>query len=167
MNKRKALGVGTSAAGGAATGSVFGPVGAGIGGAVGLGLGLLGGLDNSEEEALKKQRDRAKESLVLELYRNRAAKLGADTTPLDVDLQLRDIDQRYEDGMAGLDDVNPQDIMGLAQSVASIGKNAGDWGGDADLDDLADDLPSPPKRTADDLTRSDRGILMTTARRRG
>lgn len=163
MNKRKALGIGTSAAGGAASGSVFGPVGAAIGGGIGGLLGVAGALDGSEEEALRRQREQAKKRLLIELQRNQAAQYGAPTQALDAAIALRDINDRYDEGMSGIDDVNPQDIMGLAQSAAAIGKNAGDWSDETD--DLAR-LPTPPKRSAEDLTRSDRGILMTNARRR-
>lgn len=163
MNKRKALGIGTSAAGGAASGSVFGPVGAAIGGGIGGLLGLAGALDDSEEEALKRQREQAKRRLLIELQRNQAAQYGAPTQALDAQIALRDINARYDEGIAGIDDVNPQDILGLAQSAAAIGKNASDWG---EGPDEVSRLPAPPKRSAEDLERSDRGILMTKGRRR-
>lgn len=172
ISKREGVGIGTSAAGGAAAGSVFGPWGTAIGAGVGALGGLLGGLMDNPEEELERRRKAQREQLLLQTLRNRAAELGAPTVLTDTRMQLKDIDNQYEEGKAGLQEVNPQDIVGLAQNVATIGANADKWGGPKfDTDDVevpvsSEDAYGQGPKTSSDFRRGRGGILESRARRR-
>lgn len=164
------LGIGTAALGGAASGAAFGPIGAGIGAGVGGLLGLWGALDQTDEEELRRQRDQAKKMAAVQVLRNRAAQLGAPTSRLDMELQLQNINDRYNQGMDQLSDVGPQDFMNLAQNAAAIGGKVKDWTGVAkgppqgELMRNSDLYGAPDSHTG--LARDDDGIMTDPMLRR-
>lgn len=126
------LGIGTAAAGGAASGAAFGPLGAGIGAGIGGLLGLAGAFGSSEsEEELKRKRDQARKMAIVQALRGRAAQLGAPTDRADMMMAQQNIDSQYQAGQDQLNEIKPQDYMGLLQSAASVGGKVKGWtGGD-------------------------------------
>lgn len=125
------IGLGTSIAGGAASGAAFGPIGAGIGAGVGGLLGLWGALSDSDaEEQLRRQQQLAKKQALVSALRNNAARLGGFTNRADMAAQMRGIDSQYQAGMDQLNQVGPQDIMGLASNLANVGGKVKGWMGD-------------------------------------
>ena len=95
--QRYAVGIGTGAASGAAAGSVIGPWGTVIGGAIGAGAGAIGAAMGASEESkqralMEEQEKRKKKAILLQLLRNKAAEYGADTTYLDTQMALKDLD---------------------------------------------------------------------------
>ena len=95
--QRYAVGIGTGAAGGAVAGTAILP---GWGTAIGAGVGAIGGavgaaMGNSEEakqRALMEQANaRSKKQILMDMLRQRMQQGGLDTTGVDAQMQLNDL----------------------------------------------------------------------------
>lgn len=95
--QRYGVGIGTGIASGAAAGSALGPWGAlvggvvgGVGGAVSAGMGEAE--ENKQRALIEEERRRKRKALLVNLYRQQAQLGGLDTTELDTQLAMNDMD---------------------------------------------------------------------------